>query len=141
MSVRTRTVFVLSSLAPVPRLCRRRKVGGGRGALSFVFVASLSVRPQFRRWPSSTGSLLLSLSAVCLAFGSLSFVLREGGHRGSGAIVASAVLAIFILAIIRSFISIYNLIVLLLRALAAPSEFLLTSRSSGLSPLLALYGF
>jgi len=91
VSVRTRTVFVLSSLAPVPRLCRRRKVGGGRGALSFVFVASLSVRPQFGRWPSSTGSLLLSLSAVCLAFGSLSFVLRVGGHRGSGAIVASAV--------------------------------------------------
>jgi len=90
VSVRTRTVFVLSSLAPVPRLCRRRKVGGGRGALSFVFVASLSVRPQFGRWPSSTGSLLLSLSAVCLAFGSLSFVLWEG-HRGSGAIVTSAV--------------------------------------------------
>ena len=91
VSVRTRTVLVLSSLAPVPRLCRRRKVGGGRGALSFVFVASLSVRPQFGRWPSSTGSLLLSLSAVCLAFGSLSFVLRVGGHRGSGTIVASAV--------------------------------------------------
>jgi len=63
-------------------------VGGGRGgALSFVFVAPLSVRPQFGRWPSSTGSLLLSLSAVCLAFGSLSFVLREGGYRGSGAII------------------------------------------------------
>ena len=85
MSVQTQTVLVLSSLAPVPQLCRRRKVGGGRGgALSFVFVASLSVRPQFGRWPSSTGSLLLSLSAVCLAFRSLSFVLRVGGHRGSG---------------------------------------------------------
>ena len=85
VSVQTRTVLVLSSLAPVPQLYRRRKVGGGRGgALSFVFVASLSVRPQFGRWPSSTGSLLLSLSAVCLAFRSLSFVLRVGGHRGSG---------------------------------------------------------
>ena len=73
VSVRTRTVLVLSSLAPVPRLYRRRKVEGG--ALSFVFVASLSVRPQFGRWPSSTGSLLLSLSAVYLAFDSLSFIL------------------------------------------------------------------
>ena len=91
VSVRTRTVLVLSSLAPVPRLCRRRKVGGGRGALSFVFVASLSVRPQFGRWPSSTGSLLLSLFAVCLAFGSLLFILRVGGHRSSGTIVVSAV--------------------------------------------------
>jgi len=74
-------------LAPVPRLYRR-KVGGGRGgALSFVFIASLSVRLQFRRWPSSTGSLLLSLSVICLAFSSLSFVLRVGGHRGSGAML------------------------------------------------------
>ena len=45
VSVRTWTVLVLSSLAPVPRLCRRWKVGGGReGGSFFVFVASLSVR-------------------------------------------------------------------------------------------------
>ena len=82
VSVRTRTVLVLSFLAPVPRLCRRRKVEGG--ALSFVFVASLSVRPQFGRWPFSIGNLLLSFSAVCLAFGSLLFILRVGGYYGIG---------------------------------------------------------
>ena len=57
---------------------------GGREVFSFVFVASLLVCLQFGRWLFSTGSLLLFLSAVCLAFGSLSFVLREGGHRGIG---------------------------------------------------------
>jgi len=87
MSVRIWTILVLSSLAPVPRLYRRRWKGG---ALSFVFIASLSVRPQFGRWPFSTGSLLLSLSAVCLAFGSLSFILWEG-YRSSGTIMISAV--------------------------------------------------
>ena len=60
------------------------------GALSFIFITSLSVRPQFGRWPSSTGNLLLSLSTVYLAFGSLSFILREG-YRSSGTIVISAV--------------------------------------------------
>jgi len=60
------------------------------GALSFIFIALLSVYPQFGRWPFSIGSLLLSLSAVCLAFGSLLFVLREG-YYGSGAIVTSVV--------------------------------------------------
>jgi len=60
------------------------------GALSFVFVASLSVRLQFGRWPSSIGSLLLSLFAIYFAFGSLSFILWEG-YRSSGVIVILAV--------------------------------------------------
>ena len=91
MSVRTRTVLVLFFFGPGAPAMPSSEGGRWKGwALSFVFVASLSVRPQIGRWPSSTGSLLLSLFCGLPRF-RFAFVCTAGRrpswqrcHRGIG---------------------------------------------------------